>query len=105
MSASSFSQKLVGTGAHGAAPGSRARAMLFRIDSRDTSAKNPDAVISRSGSSNAQGRGKEHHRFAADEASEQAERLVLDLRRSNSSDEESILYIRRSMQGDVILPC
>lgn len=75
--------------------------VLFRIDSRDTSAKNPDAEMNQQvwEFKAPKGQGKNTIDSQMKRAGKQAERLVLDLRRSKLDDEESILYIRRSMQG------
>ena len=75
--------------------------VLFRIDSRDTSAKNPDAEMNQQvwEFKAPTGQGKNTIDSQMRRAGKQAERLVLDLRRSKLDDEESILYIRRSMQG------
>nr|DAK36370.1 MAG TPA: CDI toxin-like protein [Caudoviricetes sp.] len=75
--------------------------VLFRIDSRDTSAKNPDAEMNQQvwEFKAPKGQGKNTIDSQMKRAGKQAERLVLDLRRSKLDDEESIRYIRRSMQG------
>lgn len=75
--------------------------VLFRIDSRDTSAKNPDAEMNQQvwEFKAPKGQGKNTVDSQMKRAGKQAERLVLDLRRSKLDDKESIRYIRRSMQG------
>ena len=75
--------------------------VLFRIDSHDTSAKNPDAEMNQQvwEFKAPTGQGKNTVDSQMKRAGKQAERLVLDLRRSKLDDEESIREIRRSMQG------
>ena len=75
--------------------------VLFRIDSRDTSAKNPDAEMNQQiwEFKAPKGQGKNTVDSQMKRAGKQAERLVLDLRRSELDDRESIEYIRRNMSG------
>lgn len=75
--------------------------VLFRIDSRDAGAKNPDAEMNQQvwEFKAPTGQGKNTIDSQMKRAGKQAERLVLDLRRSKLDDRESIGEIRRSMQG------
>lgn len=75
--------------------------VLFRIDSRDEGAKNPDAEMNQRvwEFKAPTGQGKNTVDSQMRRAGKQAERLVLDLRRSKLDDRESIGEIRQSMQG------
>lgn len=75
--------------------------VLFRIDSRDEGAKNPDAEMNQQvwEFKAPTGQGKNTVDSQMRRAGKQAERLVLDLRRSKLDDRESIGEIRQSMQG------
>lgn len=75
--------------------------VLFRIDSRDTSAKNPDAEMNQQiwEFKAPTGQGKNTVDSQMKRAGKQAERLVLDLRRSKLDDREAIGEIRPGMQG------
>ena len=75
--------------------------VLFRIDSRDEGAKNPDAEMNQQvwEFKAPTGQGKNTIDSQMRRAGKQAERLVLDLRRSKLDDRESIGEIRQSMQG------
>ena len=75
--------------------------VLFRIDSRDTSAKNPDAEMNQQiwEFKAPKGQGKNTVDSQMKRAGKQAERLVLDLRRSKLDDREAIGEIRPGMQG------
>ena len=75
--------------------------VLFRVDSHDAGAKNPDAEMNQQiwEFKAPTGQGKNTIDSQMKRAGKQAERLVLDLRRSKLDDRESIEYIRRNMQG------
>lgn len=75
--------------------------VLFRIDSREEGAKNPDAEMNQQvwEFKAPTGEGKNTIDSQMKRAGKQAERLVLDLRRSKLDDKESIGEIRPGMQG------
>ena len=75
--------------------------VLFRIDSREKGVKNPDVEMNQQvwEFKAPTGEGKNTIDSQMKRAGKQAERLVLDLRRSKLDDRESIGEIRQSMQG------
>lgn len=75
--------------------------VLFRIDSLEEGAKNPDAEMNQQvwEFKAPTGEGKNTVDSQMKRAGKQAERLVLDLRRSKLDDKESIEEIRPGMQG------
>lgn len=75
--------------------------VLFRIDSHDAGAKNPDAEMDQQiwEFKAPTGQGKNTIDTQMKRAGKQAERLVLDLRRSKLDDRASIEYIRRNISG------
>lgn len=75
--------------------------VLFRVDSRDEGAKNPDAEMNQQvwEFKAPTGEGKNTIDSQMKRAGKQAERLVLDLRRSKLDDKEAIGDIRQGMQG------
>lgn len=75
--------------------------VLFRIDSLEEGAKNPDAEMNQQvwEFKAPTGEGKNTVDSQMKRAGKQAERLVLDLRRSKLDDKESIGEIRPGMQG------
>jgi hypothetical protein len=75
--------------------------VLFRVDSHDVGAKNPDAEMNQQiwEFKAPTGQGKNTIDSQMKRAGKQAERLVLDLRRTKLGDKESIRDIRQSMQG------
>ena len=75
--------------------------VLFRIDSLEEGVKNPDAEMNQQvwEFKAPTGQGKNTVDSQMKRAGKQAERLVLDLRRSNLDDKESIQDVRQSMQG------
>lgn len=75
--------------------------VLFRVDSREEGAKNPDAEMNQQvwEFKAPTGEGKNTIDSQMKRAGKQAERLVLDLRRSKLDDREAIGDIRQGMQG------
>ena len=75
--------------------------VLFRVDSREEGAKNPDAEMNQQvwEFKAPTGEGKNTIDSQMKRAGKQAERLVLDLRRSKLDDKEAIGDIRQGMQG------
>lgn len=75
--------------------------VLFRIDSREEGVKNPDVEMNQQvwEFKAPTGQGKNTVDSQMKRAGKQAERLVLDLRRSELDDKESIGDVRQGMQG------
>ena len=75
--------------------------VLFRVDSREEGVKNPDAEMNQQvwEFKAPTGEGKNTIDSQMKRAGKQAERLVLDLRRSKLDDREAIGDIRQGMQG------
>lgn len=75
--------------------------VLFRIDSREEGVKNPDVEMNQQvwEFKAPTGEGKNTVDSQMKRAGKQAERLVLDLRRSELDDKESIGDVRQGMQG------
>lgn len=75
--------------------------VLFRIDSREKGVKNPDVEMNQQvwEFKAPTGEGKNTVDSQMKRAGKQAERLVLDLRRSELDDKESIGDVRQGMQG------
>lgn len=75
--------------------------VLFRIDSRKKGAKNPDVEMNQQvwEFKAPTGQGKNTVDSQMKRAGKQTERLVLDLRRSELDDKESIQDVRQGMQG------
>ena len=75
--------------------------VLFRIDSREKGVKNPDVEMNQQvwEFKAPTGEGKNTVDSQMKRAGKQAERLVLDLRRSELDDKESIWDVRQGMQG------
>lgn len=75
--------------------------VLFRVDSREEGVKNPDAEMNQQvwEFKAPTGEGKNTVDSQMKRAGKQAERLVLDLRRSKLDDREAIGDIRQGMQG------
>lgn len=75
--------------------------VLFRIDSREEGVKNPDVEMNQQvwEFKAPTGEGKNTVDSQMKRAGKQAERLVLDLRRSKLDDKESIWDVRQGMQG------
>lgn len=75
--------------------------VLFRIDSREEGVKNPDVEMNQQvwEFKAPTGEGKNTVDSQMKRAGKQAERLVLDLRRSELDDKKSIRDVRQGMQG------
>lgn len=75
--------------------------VLFRIDSREKGAKNPDAEMNQQvwEFKAPTGQGKNTIDSQMKRAGKQTERLVLDLRRCELDDKKSIRDVRQGMQG------
>ena len=75
--------------------------VLFRIDSREKGAKNPDVEMNQQvwEFKAPTGEGKNTVDSQMKRAGKQAERLVLDLRRCELDDKKSIRDVRQGMQG------
>lgn len=75
--------------------------VFFRVDSHDVGAKNPDAEMNQQiwEFKAPTGQGQNTVDSQMKRAGKQAERLVLDLRRSKLDDKESIGDVRQGMQG------
>ena len=75
--------------------------VLFRIDSREEGVKNPDVEMNQQvwEFKAPTGEGKNTVDSQMKRAGKQAERLVLDLRRSELDDKKSIWDVRQGMQG------
>ena len=75
--------------------------VLFRVDSREKGVKNPDVEMNQQvwEFKAPTGEGKNTVDSQMKRAGKQAERLVLDLRRSKLDDKESIGDVRQGMQG------
>ena len=75
--------------------------VLFRIDSREKGVKNPDVEMNQQvwEFKAPTGEGKNTVDSQMKRAGKQAERLVLDLRRSELDDKKSIRDVRQGMQG------
>lgn len=75
--------------------------VLFRIDSREEGVKNPDVEMNQQvwEFKAPTGEGKNTVDSQMKRAGKQAERLVLDLRRSDLDDKKSIWDVRQGMQG------
>lgn len=75
--------------------------VLFRIDSREKGVKNPDVEMNQQvwELKAPTGEGKNTVDSQMKRAGKQAERLVLDLRRSELDDKKSIRDVRQGMQG------
>ena len=75
--------------------------VLFRIDSREEGVKNPDVEMNQQvwEFKAPTGQGKNTVDSQMKRAGKQAERLVLDLRRSELDDKKSIWDVRQGMQG------
>lgn len=75
--------------------------VLFRIDSREKGAKNPDAEMNQQvwEFKAPTGQGKNTVDSQMKRAGKQTERLVLDLRRCELDDKKSIRDVRQGMQG------
>jgi len=75
--------------------------VLFRIDSREKGVKNPDVEMNQQvwEFKAPTGEGKNTVDSQMKRAGKQAERLVLDLRRSELDDKKSIGDVRQGMQG------
>lgn len=75
--------------------------VLFRIDSREEGVKNPDVEMNQQvwEFKAPTGQGKNTVDSQMKRAGKQAERLVLDLRRSELDDKKSIRDVRQGMQG------